>query len=166
MPLIKHAPLVATALLAIALSGCSVGSSVDVAPSAAIEGQEGQPNQPAFSDFQDIPIPRGAQMDTDRSLIFGERDAWIGRLVLKTGFNAAATFNFFKQRTAEFGWREIASVRSAVSVLTYTRGNRVLTIQIQRRALGGADVDLTVSPGGGNQPPVIAAPVAPVRRVQ
>ena len=164
----NQAPFVATALLALALTGCTRGA-INVTPTAAAEGREGQSNQPAFSDFQDIPIPAGAQMNTERSLILGVRDAWVGRLVLKTGFNVAAAFNFFKQRTTEFGWQEITSVRSAVSILNYTRGERVLTIQIQGRSLGGTEVDLTVSPrdtstpGGSNSG---GAPRAPVERLR
>ncbi|MBT4718741.1 MAG: hypothetical protein HOB86_04995 [Rhodospirillaceae bacterium] len=162
----NHAPFITAVVLMLALSACSKGG-IDVTPTAAAEGQEGQPNQPAFSDFQDIPIPAGAQMDTERSLILGVRDAWVGRLVLKTGFNVAAAFNFFKQRTPEFGWQEITSVRSAISILTYTRAERVLTIQIQGRSLGGAEVDLTVSPRGSNPPAgVSGAPRAPVEQLR
>jgi len=161
------APFVTAVALALALAACARGA-VDVTPTATAEGQEGQPNQPAFSDFQDIPIPAGAQMVTDRSLILGIRDAWVGRLVLSTGFNVAAAFNFFKQRTTEFGWQEITSVRSAISILTYTRGKRVLTIQIQGRSLGGAEVDLTVSPRGSDAPNggTSGAPRAPVERLR
>jgi hypothetical protein len=164
---INHAPFVAAVLAVFALSACTL-SAIDVTPTAAAEGQEGQPNQPAFSDFQDIPIPAGAQMITDRSLILGVRDSWVGRLVLNTEFNVAAAFNFFKQRTTEFGWQEITSVRSAVSILTYTRDERVLTVQIQGRPLGGAEVNLTVSPRGGNSPggAPAARPVAPVERLR
>jgi hypothetical protein len=162
----KPAPFVTAVALALALSACARGA-IDVTPTAAAEGQQGQPNQPAFSDFQDIPIPAGAQMVTARSLILGVRDAWVGRLVLKTGFNVAAAFNFFKQRTTEFGWQEITSVRSAISILSYTRGERVLTIQIQGRSLGGAEVDLTVSPRGGSTPGRVGgAPRAPVERLR
>lgn len=161
----NHAPFIAAVALMLALSACSRGA-IDVLPTAAAEGQEGQPNQPAFSDFQDIPIPAGAQMVTERSLILGVRDAWVGRLVLETGFNVAAAFNFFKQRTTEFGWQEITSVRSAISILTYTRGERVLTIQIQGRPLGGAEVDLTVSPRGSGAPGGGGAPQAPVERLR
>ena len=166
MMLVSSAPLFAAAILAMALSACTRGA-IDVTPTATPEGQAGVPNQPAFSDFRDIPIPAGAQMITDRSLILGVRDAWIGRLVLKTSFNVAAAFNFFKQRTNEFGWQEITSVRSAVSILSYTRGERVLTIQIQDRSLGGAEVDLTVSPRGDNQPgSPMGRPMAPVEQLR
>jgi len=163
----NHAPFVVAVLLALALTACSRGA-INVTPTAAAEGQAGQPNQPAFSDFQNIPIPAGAQMITDRSLILGVRDSWVGRLVLNTDSNVAAAFNFFKQRTTEFGWQEITSVRSAVSILTYTRDERVLTVQIQDRPLGGAEVNLTVSPRGGNSPGGAPAsrPYAPVERLR
>jgi len=166
MMLISSAPLFAAAILAVALSACTRGA-IDVTPTATTDDRAGEPNQPAFSNFRDIPIPAGAQMITDRSLILGVRDAWIGRLVLKTNFNVAAAFDFFKQRTKEFGWQEITSVRSAVSILSYTRGERVLTIQIQNRSLGGAEVDLTISPRGNKQPgEPVGQPVAPQEQLR
>jgi hypothetical protein len=65
-------------------------------------------------------------------------------------------FDFFKQRTGEFGWREITSVRSATSVLTYSREQRIMTIQILTRPLLGTRIDITMSPNGNNQQRVIS----------
>ena len=86
-------------------------------------------------------------------------------------------FDFYKKNASGFGWEEITSVRSKVSVLTYTRGERVMTVQIADRWLWGSEVELTVSPrgaqgGGGigagsvNVPPVGRAPSIPVQRGQ
>jgi len=156
---LKRLPLAAAALAVLAIAGCEGGfdlnRGVALPATANVEGDDGKPAQPSFSQFQDIPIPAGAKMNTDRSLILGARDAWIGRLVIVTGFNVVSAFDFFKQRAPEFGWQEVTSVRSAISILTYTRNERVLTIQIQRRRIGGAEIDLTVSPRGQNMPQAI-----------
>ncbi|NQV55385.1 MAG: hypothetical protein HQ503_05960 [Rhodospirillales bacterium] len=159
-------PIAATLAAGLALTGCASGfglsQSVDLPASASAEGDDGKPAQPSFSQFQDIPIPAGAKMNTDRSLILGARDAWIGRLVIITGFNVASAFDFFKQRASEYGWQEVTSVRSSISVLTYTRSERVLTIQIQSRRIGGSEIDMTVSPRGrSGPPPVQSDPLRP-----
>ncbi len=137
-------------------------AGVSMSPSATNTSEDGQPQplQPSFAQFQDIPIPGGAKMNMDRTLVLGAHEAWIGRLVIDSSVSQAQMFDFFKQRTGEFGWREITSVRSATSVLTYSRDQRIMTIQILTRPLLGTQVDITMSPSGNNQSPVTNA-VAP-----
>lgn len=108
-----------------------------------------------FAQFPDIAVPAGAKMDVERSLVLGARDDWIGRLSMSTSGGSSASYDFFLREMPKFGWQEITTVRSEVSVLTYSRGNRVATIQIQRKTLGGSAVDITVSPRG--RPPAPSA---------
>ena len=136
-------------------SACT--KSVGVTPTPINTGSAADPNQPSFSQFQDIPIPPGARMNMNRTLILGTLESWIGRLVLETNLKSAHVFDFFKQRTPEFGWQEVTAVRAATSVLTYTRSNRVLTILITSRTLLGSEAVLTVSPRG----PSIGSSMAP-----
>ena len=106
------------------------------------------PGEATFAQFKDIPVPKGADMNMDRSFIFGAQDSWIGRVVLNVSGDPGTNFDFFKNNAPQFGWEEVTTVRSAVSVLTFTRGERVLTIQIQPKTIMGSTVDLTVSPRG------------------
>lgn len=94
-------------------------------------------------------------MDVERSLVLGARDDWIGRLSMKTGGSTSDSYDFFLREMPKFGWQEITSVRSQVSVLTYSRSNRIATIQIRGKTLGGSAVDITVSPRG--RPPASSA---------
>ena len=157
---VSIAPVIALTVT-MGLSACSqnFGSNmagVSMSPSATTTGESGQPQplQPSFAQFQDIPIPGGAKMNMDRTLILGEKESWIGRLVIDSSVSQAGMFDFFKQRTGEFGWREITSVRSATSVLTYSREQRIMTIQILTRPLLGTRIDITMSPNGNNQQPI------------
>ena len=77
-------------------------------------------------------------------------------------------FDFFKQKLPEFGWREITSVRAATSVLTFSRRNRIATIQIVGRTLRGAESTITVSPQEATQSPPGSAPalLPPVKRAR
>lgn len=106
-----------------------------------------------FAQFPDIPIPPGAKMDTDRSLVLGARDSWIGRLAIKIDRSSSSIYDFYVREMGRFGWREITTVRSEVSVLTYEQGQRIATVQIWHASLGGAKIDITVSPRGKILPP-------------
>lgn len=142
-------------------------------------GEGGGSDESGFAKFSDVPIPTSADIKMDRSFIFGTQDAWIGRVVLSDSNGVGTLYDFYKANTPKYGWEEITTVRSAVSVLTYSRGERVLTVQIQSRTVWGAEVDLTVSPRGtasgtpgslsggglgGPSPPVGRAPSIPVQR--
>ena len=118
----------------------------------------GKSTQPSFAQFPDIPIPAEAEMDVDRTLVLGSGEHWLGRLALKTGNDANAMFNFYKRKMPERAWQEITSVRSSISVLTFSRGERIATIQIQGRTLRGAEVLLTMSPRERTPKPTAAKP--------
>ena len=121
--------------------------------------------------FTDIPIPSGARMDLERTLVLGPRDTWIGRLVFTSAAAPNDLFEFYGRELPRFGWTGITAVRAATSVLSYTRGERVATVQISRTTLGGSEVLVTISPrtggaldmGGGTapaqRPPVSTQPL-------
>lgn len=156
-----YANLFITGATALILSACAQGTGLSPTTSsmdAQAQSQDAQgANAPAapekaFNRFPDIPVPTKANMDTNRTLVFGSGETWYGQLGLDTGHNTDAMFDFYKQELTGFGWLEVTSVRAPVSVLTYERQGRVLSIQIEKASLGGAKVTLTVSPRGGAAP--------------
>ena len=129
------------------------GQGVIMSPSEPSTNEKGLPQavQPSFAQFQDIPIPEVAKMNMDRTLVLGENERWIGRLVIDSQASKANLFDFFKYRTSQFGWQEITSVRAETSVLSYSKDNRIMTIQIQSHvlhAIVGTQVNITMSPKG------------------
>lgn len=123
---------------------------------------------PSFNQFTDIPVPDGARMDSDRTLLLGNGDNWVGRLVFSVRWqDAPEMFDFYKAEMPSYKWQEVSSVRAAISVMTYQRGDRIATIQIEETTLG-VEVILTMGPvngsaGGGStglstSPPPAAAP--------
>lgn len=158
--------IAAAASLVTLLSACSIFSpSTPIAPSSrAAEGasmDKGQAQQ-----FTDIPIPAGARMDLDRTLILGPRDSWIGRLVYTSGAGPNDLFEFYNRELPRFGWSGITAVRAGTSVLSFQRGERIATVQITRTTLGGSEVLVTISPrgsmdGGGYAP---SSPIPPANR--
>jgi hypothetical protein len=144
-----YAVLTATAALALALSGCE--RTTPLAASSRPAEQGAQPGA-SFARFNDIPVPAGAAMDLERSLVLGERESWIGRIVMSVELSPDRSYDFFLNEMPRFDWSPITSVRAATSVMTYSRGERVATIQIQARAIGGAQISVTVSPRGKPSP--------------
>ena len=85
----------------------------------------------SFAQFQDIPIPENSIMIVEKTLLLGEKENWIGRLVITNPTKPAKVFDFFKQKLVDYNWVEITSVRSTTSILTYSLDKRVMTIQIE-----------------------------------
>ena len=135
---IVHAALAA---LCITLAGCGgrslSPSSTDVSNLPAEQG---------FGQFTDIPVPKGADMDADHSLVLGGREAWVGRLVMTVSDRQAAMYDFYARQMPGFGWRPVTSVRGDISTLTFARGDRVATVQLRPRPLWGSEIWLTMSP--------------------
>lgn len=153
-------PLAAALLLAACSSGGSSSGSSDSTGGAA---------PPSFNQFTDIPIPENAHLDVGKSLLLGTGDNWVGRLDYTLRWtNAPAMFDFYKAQMPTYKWQEISSVRADISVMTYRRGDRIATVQIEETTIG-AEVIITMGPangssGGASQdnqmqpPPAMAAP--------
>lgn len=139
--------LVLLGLLAVA--GCT--QTANLSGSAATSGNANT-TEPQPSIFPDIPIPQGAKMNVDRTLVVGT-DAWFGQLVLEASGNAFQMFDFYRAGLPKFGWAEITSVRAPTSVLTYEREQRILQMQIKAGSLTGSVITITVSPRGTTPPP-------------
>ena len=99
--------------------------------SSGVSGSEGlPPEQLSFAKFKDIPIPDGAVMDMENTVIFGSDDEWFGRLSIKPRLSHAETFDFFRYEMPNLSWKEITNVRATSSVLSYEKDQRIVTIQI------------------------------------
>jgi hypothetical protein len=110
-------------------------------PNAAMPADTG------FGRFSDIPVPRGADMDPEQSLVLGAREAWVGRLVMRTSDRSTTMYDFFVRQMPGFGWKPLTYVRADTSVLTFSRGDRVATLQIKPRSImWGSEIWITMSP--------------------
>lgn len=159
----KASGVVAAVLVSAIAAGCAPGTTIQTngnsSGTTASGTKQGAPEQ-SFSRFPDLPVPTGAKINLDQTVVFGSGEEWFGRIALTVGFNSDQMFDFFKQELPGFSWQEITSVRSATSVLTYQRRERIATIQISGRTLTGSDVMVTVSPKGApmQAPPMQMSP--------
>jgi len=147
----------AMAALILGLGGCGGGA---LAPSST--DVSNMPAEQGFGQFTDIPVPKGADMDADHSLVLGAREAWVGRLVMHVSEKPATMYDFYARQMPGFGWRPVTSVRGDVSTMTFTRGDRVAIVQLRPRTLWGSEVWLTMSPQHGEvQPSAAGLPGVP-----
>lgn len=141
------------------LTACTQGAKLQPTSSAAPSGIE-----ESFSLLTDIPIPPNSTLDVERSLILGDLDRWTGRVILNVGQGAPQTFAIYQTEMTNFGWEPIMSVQAEVSILSFTRGDRAATVQIENRTLGGSTVSVTVAPRQSGPVPGAAPPTsAPTR---
>ncbi|MBI4185323.1 MAG: hypothetical protein HY521_15125 [Proteobacteria bacterium] len=139
----------AAAMLALLPAACGEMATVPGPRDTAGADRGGPGGKPvSFASFTDIPVPQGAKLNIDRTLVLGSDNDWIGRLTFDSGLNVVEAYDFFKREMAGFGWREVTSVRATISVLTYQRDNRIATLQIIGGRLSGSTIDVTVSPRG------------------
>lgn len=153
-------PLVIAAGAALALAACTQGTKLQ--PTSTGDKSEIEQN---FSLLTDIPIPPDSTLDIERSLILGDLDRWTGRIILNVGQSTTAAFALYQTQMPNFGWEPVMSVQADVSVLSFTRGERAATVQIEGRTLGGSTVAVTVAPrqsgplpGTGSSAPVQVTP--------
>lgn len=150
---------------ALALSGCQgmqlSGSSTKNTEASA---------RTAPPQISGIALPEGYSLDTNRTIILGEGERWIGRLSYSINSSANDMFDFVRREMNNYGWVEVSVVRSEISQLTYmsSGGDRVASILISAASLYGSKVELTVSPAAGGGTAVVPttrnAGPQPVRR--
>lgn len=133
----------------LSVAGCSQTAQLQGGGMSTGSGTAGA--QPSASIFPDIPIPEGATMIVDKTLVVGT-DNWFGQLALTASQNAVAMFDFYRNRLPQFGWNEITAVRAPTSVLTYDRDDRIMQMQITSTTLRGSEILITVSPRGKPAP--------------
>ncbi|MEC8876138.1 MAG: hypothetical protein VX395_01675 [Pseudomonadota bacterium] len=111
-------------------------------------GPAGEPgSEITFSQFSDIPIPSGGDLDLERTVVIGKNRAeWTGRLVFSNWMSVTENYDFFMSELPKFGWVAIAQVRSEIGILTYSLGNRIMIIKIEDASFWGSEIEMIASP--------------------
>ncbi len=121
----------------------------------------------AFEGGPGTPIPPGAVLKPAQSLILGQGDQWVGRMVLDVGRDAAIAYKFFYDTYPARGWNLVTAVRGEVSLLVFANAERSITVEVrQGHVLGGGTVTLTATPtraGATSGAPAMGTPL-PARR--
>lgn len=128
-------------LSSVLLLGCS---SVNLAQPGQIESAP--PEAPARQLAGDMPLPPGATVRAQDTLVMGTGSRWTGRISLAVAGEPQNAFTFFRDSLPAAGWALTSSSFSRFSVLTFTKGDRVATVQIVASSFSGNEVSITVTP--------------------
>lgn len=137
-----------------------VGTLAACGGNPAMSVQPGADAASSFAQFTDLPLPNGNSIDMDRTLVLGGEGNWTGRLSITVNARVGEMYDFFRREMPKYGWTELTSARSATSLLTFQRDNRIATVLIAPSRLIGSAIDITMAPKG--QP--AAEPMAPTPR--
>ncbi|MDZ4189999.1 MAG: hypothetical protein U1D25_18105 [Hydrogenophaga sp.] len=125
---------------ALALLGCSSMGNVQMGNDSTMT--EATAKQLAG----DVPLPQGAVIKQQDTLVMGSGNTWMGRLSLTVPGEAQPAFAWFRDNLPAAGWTLTSSSFSKLSLLTFTKAERVATVQMQGSNFGGNEVLITVAP--------------------
>jgi hypothetical protein len=103
----------------------------------------------------DMPLPQGARIDNDQSLILGGGPQWTGRIIIMMPQRSTETFTFFRDQFPGAGWTCVSSIKAKTSILVFVKGDRTATVEINEGGPfsgSGSIVSLTAAPKGGADP--------------
>lgn len=128
------------------LGGCEMMGAAQTGDGSTVGVDGSMHPQPNFSQFKEIPIPEKAVMDLKKTMLFGNSPL-VGRLAFSAPYNQSNVFDFYTQEMPKFGWNEITVIRAQNSVMTFSKENRVATVQLATTASGATDVIFDISFG-------------------
>ena len=143
---------------ALTLGACS---SMPDSSSSSSSSSSKSAGSTAYQPVSDVPIPAGTKINTDKSLILGQGDKWVGRMVLVMDRPSTQAYTYYLEQMPTFGWEQVSAVQGKTSVATFTRAERAATLEITSGTLSGSEVSITVSP---RQAGATAAPAAPEKK--
>ena len=132
------------AILSVAgLAGCAITTSKTTSVGVGLDGQVQNPLQL----LGQMPLPPGAMIRVDQSLIIGAGDNWVGRVVLDVGRDFDAAYRFFLETYPANGWTVVSSVRGKNSFMVMTRQERTATFEmVDGGMLASSVVSMTMAP--------------------
>ena len=138
MNILKYLTFLCTAC---ALMACS---SVDIRPPSKDGASAPEPSAAHLAG--DMPIPIGATVRPQETLVMGTGNRWMGRISLSVPGESQAIYTYYRDGLASAGWFLTSSSYSKLSFLTFSKAERVATVQIQSASFGGNEVTITVTP--------------------
>lgn len=121
------------------LSACATGS-------ASISGDSVVTEATSKQLTGDVPLPPGAIIKQQETLVMGSGSTWTGRMSLSVSGEPQAVFGYFRDSLPGSGWTLTSSSFARLSLLTFSKADRVANVQIQNGSFGNNDVLITVTP--------------------
>ena len=138
MNTLKSLTVLCAALMLMACAGVDMNSP----------GKDGAgPPEPSARQLAgDMPIPQGSTVRPQDTLVMGAGNRWMGRISLNVPGEPQNVFAYYRDGLPGAGWSLTSSSYSKLSLLTFTKADRVATVQMQASNFGGNEVTITVTP--------------------
>ncbi|WP_019430484.1 hypothetical protein [Limnohabitans sp. Rim47] len=136
----------ATFLVAVLAGAGLIGcASTNNTPAVGV-GADGKVQNP-LQLLGQLPLPPGAVIRADQSLIIGAGDNWVGRVVFDVGRDFDGAYRFFLETYPAQGWTVVSAVRGKNSFMVMTRQERTATFEmVDGGMLAGSVVSMTMAP--------------------
>ena len=121
------------------LSACATGSTSIGGDSVVTETNSKQLTG-------DVPLPPGATIKQQETLVMGAGSTWTGRMSLSVSGEPQAVFAYFRDSLPGSGWTLTSSSFAKLSLLSFSKAERIANVQIQNGSFGNNDVLITVTP--------------------
>ena len=118
--------------------------SVDLRPTGKDAAAPPEPSATQLAG--DMPIPASATVRPQETLVMATGNRWMGRISLSVPGDSQVVYAYFRDGLPGAGWTLTSSSYSKLSFLTFSKAERVATIQIQSATFGGNEVTITVTP--------------------
>lgn len=143
---IKYLPLLACIFLLLACSG--IGSSLPWNSSQNFD----ESNQSIADLLGDMPVPNGAQIQNENTLIIGKGVGWVGRVNLSAQQSSNEVYNFFLTDLPKAGWSVISATKSKTSIMVATKDDRTCTVEVSDGSFTGPKTVISITSSPKNVP--------------
>ncbi|WP_045210921.1 hypothetical protein [Desulfonatronovibrio magnus] len=104
-----------------------------------------QPATHRYFDFEDIPIPKGMNLNTKDSILFESQDIKAGMLTFSGRVDSESLFNYLQVAMQNEGWRLLSYIKYGSYIMTFDKGDRLCTMRIIERSFS-SELQLWISP--------------------
>lgn len=138
--------LFATALV---LAACQSGngSSSFSKKGAAVDEFGGAPIIPpmAVPRFSDVPLPKDAEEDLERSFVYESRSLQIGRMVYTTKHPVKEVAQFYIQEAPKHNWKLQSVMQAEGAQLAFEKSGKRMWVNVQRAGMFGRNSTLVIN---------------------
>ena len=142
MQLLKYFTIL---VFTIALSACSsIGSNLPWSSSQNFD----ENNQSIADLLGDMPVPNGARINNENTMIIGRGVGWVGRVYLDGLQSPNEIYSFFLTDFPKAGWTTVSATKAKTSIVVFTKEDRTCTIEVSEGSFTGpkALISITSSP--------------------
>jgi hypothetical protein len=102
-------------------------------------------NQSNVDLLGDMPVPNGATILNDSSMMIGKGSGWIGKVYLAGLQTPNETYSFYLADFPKAGWTTLSATKSKTSILVFTKDQRTCTIELSDGSYFGPKTNISIT---------------------